>query len=191
MRHGDCVAFETTAKNQSCSLYLTHVKRSVQPNSHSTGQRPVHHKYHLCVCAKYDHRPQELSWSPLSKARVYRPRSSVSQFTPLGERVPNYVCCHLCLRRHLYTNNCAGNRSPLVVHANLPLSPAHTGRLVIIGDVHGCVLELAQLLKKVEFNRTTDKLVFVGDLCNKGPRSQQVSLCCDMCCQQKWLCYVA
>lgn len=60
------------------------------------------------------------------------------------------------------------------MHAKLALSSGENGRLIIVGDVHGCVLELAQLLKKVRFNKNRDKLVFVGDLCNKGPRSQQV-----------------
>ena len=61
-----------------------------------------------------------------------------------------------------------------MVHATLAPHPSVRGRLVIVGDVHGCVVELAQLLKKVNFNRAQDRLVFVGDLVNKGPRSHQV-----------------
>ncbi|KAL1917167.1 uncharacterized protein VTP21DRAFT_4823 [Calcarisporiella thermophila] len=45
------------------------------------------------------------------------------------------------------------------------------GRLVFIGDVHGCVKELNQLLEKLEFNPTRDKLVLTGDLVSKGPDS--------------------
>jgi len=41
-------------------------------------------------------------------------------------------------------------------------------RTIIIGDVHGCALELADLLNKVKL-RGDDKLVFIGDLINRGP----------------------
>ncbi|KAL3154850.1 hypothetical protein ABBQ38_011392 [Trebouxia sp. C0009 RCD-2024] len=67
-----------------------------------------------------------------------------------------------------------GNPKPHSVHTKLHFYPFHTGRLIIIGDVHGCALELAQLLVKIKYDRGRDKLVFVGDLVNKGPNSLQV-----------------
>ena len=42
-------------------------------------------------------------------------------------------------------------------------------RTIVIGDVHGCFNELAALLQKVKWNEKKDKLVFVGDLVDKGP----------------------
>ena len=39
-----------------------------------------------------------------------------------------------------------------------------------IGDVQGCLRELNQLLTKIEFS-STDKVVFLGDLVNRGPDS--------------------
>lgn len=48
------------------------------------------------------------------------------------------------------------------------------GRTIIIGDVHGCFDELQELLKKVNWEREKDRLVFVGDLVNKGPKSLEV-----------------
>jgi predicted phosphodiesterase len=41
-------------------------------------------------------------------------------------------------------------------------------RTIVIGDVHGCVVELETLLAKVNYT-TADALVFLGDLIHKGP----------------------
>eukprot|EP00039_Didymoeca_costata_P013163 m.196036 g.196036 ORF g.196036 m.196036 type:complete len:291 (-) comp15694_c0_seq19:2207-3079(-) len=56
----------------------------------------------------------------------------------------------------------------------LPITERHVisnyeGRLVIIGDVHGCSEELEELLQKPEIAGA--QVVFVGDLVNKGPDS--------------------
>lgn len=47
-------------------------------------------------------------------------------------------------------------------------------RKIIVGDVHGCLLELEELLKKLDYQRDKDQLYFVGDLINKGPNSKGV-----------------
>jgi hypothetical protein len=44
------------------------------------------------------------------------------------------------------------------------------GRTIIIGDVHGCSAELADLVEETGFT-TGDRLVFVGDLVARGPDS--------------------
>jgi hypothetical protein len=44
------------------------------------------------------------------------------------------------------------------------------GRTVIVGDVHGCALELEALLDQVGFD-TGDRLVLVGDCIARGPDS--------------------
>jgi bis(5'-nucleosyl)-tetraphosphatase (symmetrical) len=43
-----------------------------------------------------------------------------------------------------------------------------------IGDVQGCFDELQQLLKTFRFQKKEDKLWFVGDLVNRGPKSLDV-----------------
>lgn len=47
-------------------------------------------------------------------------------------------------------------------------------RCIFIGDVHGCFDELKLLLEKVGYNKENDRLIFVGDLINKGPKSLEV-----------------
>src|SRR5437763_11525154 len=48
-----------------------------------------------------------------------------------------------------------------------------TGRLIAIGDVHGCHLEFAELLAKLALTKD-DRLILLGDLVNRGPDSCKV-----------------
>ena len=46
-------------------------------------------------------------------------------------------------------------------------------RTIVIGDIHGCYDELILLLKKLNFT-DADELICVGDLVDRGPKSQEV-----------------
>jgi hypothetical protein len=46
-------------------------------------------------------------------------------------------------------------------------------RTIVVGDIHGCYDELMELLDEAEFERK-DRVVSVGDLISKGPKSREV-----------------
>lgn len=44
-----------------------------------------------------------------------------------------------------------------------------TGRLLVIGDIHGCNRKLQQLLAQIALDPAADMIVFVGDYIDRGP----------------------
>lgn len=48
-----------------------------------------------------------------------------------------------------------------------------SGRLIAVGDIHGCAREFADLIDKLDL-RKDDRLVLLGDLVNRGPDSFKV-----------------
>ncbi len=42
---------------------------------------------------------------------------------------------------------------------------------VVVGDVHGCLEEMDELLKKIQYNPNQMRLIFAGDLMDRGPNS--------------------
>ena len=47
------------------------------------------------------------------------------------------------------------------------------GRVIAVGDIHGCAWEFEQLLEKLALTRH-DRLILLGDLVNRGPDSARV-----------------
>ncbi|MET0262536.1 MAG: metallophosphoesterase [Rariglobus sp.] len=47
------------------------------------------------------------------------------------------------------------------------------GRIIAIGDIHGCHQEFAELLERLQLTKD-DRLILVGDLINRGPDSCKV-----------------
>jgi len=55
-----------------------------------------------------------------------------------------------------------------VVRSDLP---KEGGRVLLVGDVHGCFDELQTLLQQQNVNEDCDTVLLLGDLVNKGPKS--------------------
>lgn len=51
---------------------------------------------------------------------------------------------------------------------------ANGRRLIVVGDIHGMLDSLNELLKRAKFDPTRDHLISVGDTVNKGPKSAEV-----------------
>lgn len=50
-----------------------------------------------------------------------------------------------------------------------------SGRVLIVGDVHGCFSLLTRKLEKMDYNPDRDVLVSLGDLIDRGPENIQVT----------------
>jgi diadenosine tetraphosphatase ApaH/serine/threonine PP2A family protein phosphatase len=44
-------------------------------------------------------------------------------------------------------------------------------RTIIVGDIHGCIDELNELIKTLSYDKKTDRLILLGDLIDRGPDS--------------------
>jgi len=62
---------------------------------------------------------------------------------------------------------------PSIVHKTIPEDETPK-RLITVGDVHGCFDELKELLEKCDYQDPDTKVLLVGDLVNKGPKSAEV-----------------
>lgn len=49
-----------------------------------------------------------------------------------------------------------------------------TKRTIFVGDVHGCIDEFNELLKKLSYDPKNDRLILLGDLIDRGPNSVAV-----------------
>lgn len=47
-------------------------------------------------------------------------------------------------------------------------------RTIIVGDIHGCIDELDELIKTLSYDKNSDRLILLGDLIDRGPDSVAV-----------------
>lgn len=72
------------------------------------------------------------------------------------------------------TRTPSGHVLPNPVHLRLSIKQLPPGRLIVVGDIHGCYQELLALLEACGYQPGADALFLLGDLVNKGPSSPQV-----------------
>jgi bis(5'-nucleosyl)-tetraphosphatase (symmetrical) len=72
--------------------------------------------------------------------------------------------------------SCLDSRITLTSTRRMAHESHRTGRkrVLIVGDVHGCMAELRALLAGLTYKQDEDVLIFVGDLVGKGPHSGEV-----------------
>lgn len=49
--------------------------------------------------------------------------------------------------------------------------PIEKVRTIFVGDIHGCINEFNELLRKLSYNPEEDRLILLGDLIDRGPDS--------------------
>jgi diadenosine tetraphosphatase ApaH/serine/threonine PP2A family protein phosphatase len=47
-------------------------------------------------------------------------------------------------------------------------------RTIIVGDIHGCIDEFEELIRVIQYNKNSDRLILLGDLIDRGPDSLAV-----------------
>lgn len=67
----------------------------------------------------------------------------------------------------------ASDPSTLNAQLSTRLPPIGPGRLIAIGDIHGCADEFEALLAKLA-PTSSDRIILLGDLINRGPDSRRV-----------------
>lgn len=72
-----------------------------------------------------------------------------------------------------YYSRTVANRRRAPLKALNKLCTEHRARVICIGDVHGCIDELCDLLREVKY-KPGDTVLFLGDLVAKGPNSTEV-----------------
>ena len=85
-------------------------------------------------------------------------------------------CCKACNESILVDMQSAGKLLPPQTHETVLEGELESkGRVIIIGDVHGCVKEMKELLVEAEYVHGVDTVILVGDLGDKGPYPLEVT----------------
>jgi hypothetical protein len=176
-----CIAFETTFQQRSRSTNsspndvapnsrLSHkISGELIPQSHDFFTRPIHL---ATSAATTNHNESAISHSLLTKAAGARNyNTNVDLYFQEHHTVPMPTRAHVSLDNVLEADNQLETR-------NGQMDDQTSERILIVGDVHGCLNELKALVAKASTWNNSDKafkaVILVGDLCNKGPHSSDV-----------------
>lgn len=80
---------------------------------------------------------------------------------------------HLSIKREKLLASPFHNPIPKQPHVTLA-HPELKPRVIIVGDIHGCLHEFKSLLVACNYEPALTSVILVGDLVNKGPYSAQV-----------------
>lgn len=115
---------------------------------------------------------------------------SVNQNRALYKKANNGRHQRLMLIRELYPPYCDGEHT--WKHSKFPNHKARSyktwkynrktqwkenmkkERVFVVGDIHGWLEPLIELLERVKFDNEKDKLILLGDLCDRGPYTWEV-----------------
>lgn len=119
--------------------------------------------------------PEESSGVPTTR-RAYK--TEADQHFQRCQKIPLPPIVHDNLERLLAEGKERSAITPLNEEELNRNNDHQSVRILVIGDVHGCIDELKSLVQKATMDHNKGRqfraIVLVGDLCNKGPCSAQV-----------------
>jgi predicted phosphodiesterase len=119
--------------------------------------------------------PEESSGVPTTR-RAYK--TEADQHFQRCQKIPLPPIVHDNLERLLAEGKERSTITPLNEKELNRNNDHQSVRILVIGDVHGCIDELKSLVQKATMDHNKGRqfraIVLVGDLCNKGPCSAQV-----------------
>ncbi len=119
--------------------------------------------------------PEETSGVPTTR-RAYK--TEADQHFQRCQKIPLPPIVHDNLERLLAKGKERSTITPLNEKELNRNNDHQSVRILVIGDVHGCIDELKSLVQKATMDHNKGRqfraIVLVGDLCNKGPCSAQV-----------------
>ena len=112
--------------------------------------------------------------STINLSSILRSSSRYSSLLPraavIRRVVRTCVSVKMSLKHPDYANTVP---KPALPHVTIAEHQLPT-RLIVVGDVHGCLEELQDLLEKCEYRKEGSQVLLLGDLVNKGPFSAEV-----------------
>jgi len=171
----------TTATVGYCSSFPFSSANSINYKCRLAPHRTVHTKcngnqqYLIATSASINASSENLAHRKKKDTRSYT--TKVDRYFQQWRKIPLPPILHDNLERLLIDEKRIDRLTPNTT-TNEDRSSGGNNRILVIGDVHGCINELKTLVQTAtnEYNNNVrfGAIVLVGDLCNKGPSSAQV-----------------